>query len=250
MATPRRLTVVMTIMIALLGCSKERSEAGGGGARDKEGAKTIVTPLQVTVDAGAIHVLTAGPEDGLPVVLLHGAKFSAETWRKLGTIDVLAKAGYRVLAVDLPGFGQSPKAPVDPETWLGKLLPELTPRKAVIVSPSMSGRFSLPLATTDPAKLAGFIPIAPVAVAAHKDKLARIKVPTLVVWGEKDDLIPVDQADLMARAIPGAQKLILPGAGHPCYLDSPAAFHRGLLGFLAKMTKATSQQSTSRSGSR
>lgn len=36
------------------------------------------------------------------VLLLHGAKYSAQTWEDLGTLAVLADAGFRVAAVDLP----------------------------------------------------------------------------------------------------------------------------------------------------
>jgi pimeloyl-ACP methyl ester carboxylesterase len=243
MTQPHRLAMLVAVVTAAGGCSKEQPEASKSGGADG-GAKTTVTPLTVTIDGSTVHCLTAGPEDGLPVVLLHGSKFNAETWRELGTIDVLAKAGYRAIAVDIPGYGQSPKAAIDLNTWLGKLLPKLIPHKAVIVSPSMSGRFSLPLVTSTPEKLAGFVPIAPVAVTTYKGKLGRIKVPTLVVWGEKDDVIPADQADELAKAMPNAEKLILPGAGHACYLDAPAAFHRGLLGFLGKLAKPTPRPTT------
>jgi abhydrolase domain-containing protein 14 len=191
-----------------------------------------VTPCDVTLDGGTVHYLAAGPDDGLPVILLHGASFNAETWRKLGTLDVLADAGHRALAVDLPGYGKSPEAEIDPETWLGRLVAKLTERKAVILSPSMSGLFSLPLLTHEPSRLAGFVPIAPVAIAEYRERLARINVPTLVVWGERDNLIPVHQADVLAGAIPGARKHVLAGAGHACYLDAPAAFHQALLNFL------------------
>lgn len=36
------------------------------------------------------------------VLLLHGVKYSAQTWQDLGTLSLLAGAGYRVAAVDLP----------------------------------------------------------------------------------------------------------------------------------------------------
>lgn len=56
------------------------------------------------------HVLTAGPPDAPPLVLVHGnvsaARFFAETM-------VALAAGYRCVAPDLRGFGRSERAPVD-----------------------------------------------------------------------------------------------------------------------------------------
>jgi len=52
-----------------------------------------------------VHVLADGPQDGIPVVLLHGFPELAYSWRH--QLPVLAAAGYRVLAPDLRGFGQT-----------------------------------------------------------------------------------------------------------------------------------------------
>ncbi len=53
----------------------------------------------------ALEVTFDGPEDGRPVLLLHGFPECAHTWRK--QIPVLAAAGYRVIAPDQRGYGRS-----------------------------------------------------------------------------------------------------------------------------------------------
>lgn len=58
----------------------------------------------VTVGPWRLHVMETGPEDGAPIVLVHGLGTSAATWRH--NMGRLATCG-RVLAVDLPGFGRS-----------------------------------------------------------------------------------------------------------------------------------------------
>src|SRR5262245_15136030 len=63
------------------------------------------------------------------------------------------------------------------------------------------------------------------------DGLASIRVPTLIVVGDRDEpfLAP---CQYMAKKIPGARLEIIAGAGHSSNLDEPAAFDRILLDFL------------------
>ncbi len=64
--------------------------------------------------------------------------------------------------------------------------------------------------------------------------LAAITAPTLVVVGELDTLKPLDPyARLLASAIPGAELLVLGGAGHACCIETPRAWNAALLGWLA-----------------
>lgn len=65
-------------------------------------------------------------------------------------------------------------------------------------------------------------------------QLHRIKVPTLVVVGEEDVIKPRGYAAIIAREIPGAEFLMIPGAGHALCLERPAEFNTALLGFVAK----------------
>ena len=53
--------------------------------------------------------------------------------------------------------------------------------------------------------------------------LHRLTMPTLIVWGELDRLIPAGQAPVWAELIPNAETKILPGVGHLPFEESPEA---------------------------
>jgi pimeloyl-ACP methyl ester carboxylesterase len=55
-----------------------------------------------------------------------------------------------------------------------------------------------------------------------REYAARVRVPTLLVWGEDDADTPLWQGHLLERLIPDAGLVILPGAGHYSYLEHPA----------------------------
>jgi pimeloyl-ACP methyl ester carboxylesterase len=179
-----------------------------------------------------LHYLEAGEGSSGVVLLLHGARFNSETWRSLGTIDRLSEKGYRVLALDLPGYGRSETSPIGAESFLEELLAALSIERAAIVSPSMSGQFSFPLLVRSPDKVSAFVPVAPAGSDKYLRQLKRVRVPTLILWGEKDQIIPVAKSDALAAAIEDSKRVILKGATHPCYLDRPEEFHREILEFL------------------
>jgi pimeloyl-ACP methyl ester carboxylesterase len=53
--------------------------------------------------------------------------------------------------------------------------------------------------------------------------LHRLKMPTLLLWGDADRLVPAGQAPIWAAKIPGARTTILPGVGHLLFDESRAA---------------------------
>lgn len=63
--------------------------------------------------------------------------------------------------------------------------------------------------------------------------LPLIRNRTLLIWGALDPLTPLAQGQEMARAIPGAQLVVLPAAAHIPMVEWPEAFNRNLLEFLA-----------------
>jgi 3-oxoadipate enol-lactonase len=68
------------------------------------------------------------------------------------------------------------------------------------------------------------------------DMLAKIAVPTLVVCGEHDALIPPTESKAMAAAIPGARLAFIPDAGHLPNFERPAEFNAVVTGFLKTLT--------------
>jgi pimeloyl-ACP methyl ester carboxylesterase len=66
------------------------------------------------------------------------------------------------------------------------------------------------------------------------DNLANIKVPTLVLVGEKDTPF-LAAAEHMSKTIPGAQKAVIPNAGHAANIDNVDGFNKAVLDFLRKL---------------
>lgn len=67
-----------------------------------------------------------------------------------------------------------------------------------------------------------------------EQRMHAIKVPTLILFGEHDKVVPPGNADLMAQKIAGAQVKIIPGAGHIFPIEDPAATVAAIVEFLAK----------------
>jgi 3-oxoadipate enol-lactonase len=67
---------------------------------------------------------------------------------------------------------------------------------------------------------------------AAGERLAEIRVPTLLVVGALDAPFILDAAERLARGIPGARRVVLPGAAHLPTLERPGEFHAALDGFL------------------
>jgi 3-oxoadipate enol-lactonase len=65
--------------------------------------------------------------------------------------------------------------------------------------------------------------------------LARVSVPTLVITGAEDEMIPVEESRRIASGIRGARLVIIPGAGHLANLEQPEAFNAALNGFLTAL---------------
>ena len=66
-----------------------------------------------------------------------------------------------------------------------------------------------------------------------KHRLHRIKVPTLLIWGEEDGVTPVNYGRGYAELVPGARFKAIPEAGHYPHLEQPEAFIETLRNFIS-----------------
>ena len=272
--------------------------------------------------APKLSYVELGEEGGRTLVFVHGLGSYLKFWRY--QLDEFAEDGYRVLAVDLLGFGRSDKPAGFSYSMeaqaeaLAEWLDALGVDKPVLVGHSMGGQTILSHAIQHPDRVGALVLTSPagferfssrekvwfksvfsttfvksasesaiwtnvawsnfydfrpelhwlieerVRVAGSpafdayayanvrsvqgladndfvRTNLARVKAPTLIVYGDKDRLIPNaylhggHTRDVMAYGhahIHGSRLVELPDCGHSVQLDCPEAYNRGVRSFL------------------
>jgi len=118
-----------------------------------------------------LHYQDTGPsKNAIPIVFLHGFGASLQTW------DSWAQAlseDYRVISVDLPGFGLTGEDPSGIYTdqrsveVLEAFLKELKITKVVLVGNSMGGKFAWQFAARYPKQVSKLVLISPDGYASH-----------------------------------------------------------------------------------
>ena len=206
-------------------------------------SSSIASPVSQTFDANGVklHYLIEGT--GEPVVLIHGLDSSARiNWQMPGTIDAIAR-DHQVLALDLPGFGQSDK-PFEAQAyglqWVEDvilLLDHLNIRKAHIVGYSMGGMVALKLIAEHPDRVLsgtlggmGWLPDGGFLqkVWAHmrsassrgvselaltEQELKAIRIPVLILVGDRDPMRKLYVVPLQ-KVRNDWQVIEIQGAGH------------------------------------
>ncbi len=75
------------------------------------------------------------------------------------------------------------------------------------------------------------------AIAGHDtyDRLPQISLPTLVMTGADDVLIPPENSKILADRIFGAQLCVIPDGGHQVLIEAPLACNRAIIDFLRQV---------------
>ncbi len=73
----------------------------------------------------------------------------------------------------------------------------------------------------------------PEIVRPIADNMGKVTVPTLIVWGNEDRVLPVAHGHAAARKIPNSVLKVFERAGHTPQMEQPEQFNKVLLQFLA-----------------
>eukprot|EP00094_Tigriopus_californicus_P005680 TCALIF_05474-PA protein Name:"Similar to Abhd14a Alpha/beta hydrolase domain-containing protein 14A (Rattus norvegicus)" AED:0.44 eAED:0.44 QI:0/0.5/0.2/1/0.25/0.4/5/17/212 len=162
-------------------------------------------------------------------------------------IEVLDKAvyvqGQLIFAIEaapkqsvLPkSLGKSSKTgfPRDLPKFLNHLLVVLfNGTKAVVVSPSYSGTFSIPLLTQEPDLFCGFVPMSPIIdIDLDGKSVKSIQVPTLIIVSDLDS--PTEKESIaVLKAIPTSTEALVLEATEGSFPKDPNVFHTALYNFI------------------
>jgi pimeloyl-ACP methyl ester carboxylesterase len=263
-----------------------------------------------SVNGAQIYYIRHGPADGPHVLLLHGFLGSTDDWSPV--IDVLAEAGYRVIAFDSPPFGLSDKATGLDYSVAGQaaltlgLMDALGIERAALVGHSAGGAVAAQAALDSPDRVThlllvsaaigleegsgeppDFGPLSFITEADPDDREAQaqlrdlvkspllqifagelvgrdmfqlegweggllafvrdnlnatdplepgdltgLDIPVTLIWGEGDQIVPVEVGKRLRAALPDARWITYAEAGHMVMQDATDAFNVDLLAIL------------------
>ncbi len=175
---------------------------------------------------------------GMPVVLLHGYSFSAETWVEMGLFEELA-GYYSVHSFDMPYGAKSRSDKLRVENrdeyadFLNKMMKALDINGPILIGASISGEVTLRYLIRGYGARASVV-VGPVGIKSLSNLLGRIAVPLLAVWGENDTISPPADSKIIQAHVKNAEISIIKDAGHACYMDQPAKFIKVVRDFLQK----------------
>jgi pimeloyl-ACP methyl ester carboxylesterase len=69
------------------------------------------------------------------------------------------------------------------------------------------------------------------------EELNKIKAPTLIIWGDKDAIVPRSEQETLRERIAGSRLVVYPGAGHALYWEEPAHVASDIMAFIETLDR-------------
>jgi pimeloyl-ACP methyl ester carboxylesterase len=202
--------------------------------------------IVIETEIGRISALETG-ETTAPLVLgLHGwsQRNSRNTWAPL--MPPLAVAGFHVVSIDMPGWGQSPprhERPLERGEAHTVILSTLTAlgshHGAILMGKSWGGGLALDIALDFPRRVSKLILTAP----AFSDyaRLPLLRQPLLLTWAEDDPVIPI-QFSAHYQSVPMLKFVSYTTGGHSAATKNAGKFAPVVIRFLQESSSLNSSQ--------
>src|SRR3989304_1931939 len=244
----------------------------------------------ITLGGHQTHYIERG--EGRPVILIHGFFYDTYMWHH--NIETLATQ-FKVYAIDLWGFGYSPREPLDYgyslySQQLLEFMDALRIQKASLIGQSIGGGAIVKFATSHRDRIDRAILVAPAGMPNPLPLMARIAnfplvgevmyglqsdfmrklalrgtseamltmlrkrffdtllgdvqslrdsdLPTLIVWGQEDQSVPVERGQTMHAILRGSRLHIIPDAGHCPHDEQSESFNQLALAYLSERLEA------------
>ena len=163
---------------------------------------------------GALALELYRRHSGVPSTLILASAYAG--WAGSLPADVAAQRLEQALVL----------ADLSPEELAGALLPTMF---SAGTPPETVDAFGASMRAFHPA---GFRAMARASAENVRDVLPRIRIPTLLLYGDRDVRAPLTIAEDLQGAIPGSRLVVLPDTGHVVSLEAPAAFNAAVRDFL------------------
>ncbi len=174
--------------------------------------------LFISTDKGRVFGMSIG-EVGAPLVLgVHGwsQRNGWHTWQPM--MEPLSAAGFRVVCIDMPGWGRSASwgsGSLGAQEAIEALLAVMDSLKsgsAVLMGKSWGGGIALTTALNHPTRVDKLILTAP--AFRELDKLSALSQPVLMAWAEDDPVIPYQYTTFYLESAPDIELVTYASGGH------------------------------------
>ncbi|MGC8608282.1 MAG: alpha/beta fold hydrolase [Thermoplasmata archaeon] len=191
---------------------------------------------QMLVKGIKIHYIEDG--EGDPVMLFHGSRFKAETWKDTGTIAAVSSSGKKAIAVDFPGYGQSEGGTFNSlDVFIEELMGAMKIDRAILMGASMGGNAVIDMAVNNPDMVSGLILVGAVGITSLSERLKVLDgKPSLLIWGAQDRISSPSNYKTYMKYVTNAVFANI-GKNHACYLDDPKGFNDKVTEFLKNINR-------------
>lgn len=179
--------------------------------------------LDISLESGEIITLRKEGSSEQTLLLLHALDAHSGTWRKV--IPELAKR-YTIIAPTFPREAKSDQEKInDYSLMLSEICTQLGIEKASICGNSLGGWLAMNYAIKNPQIVEKIVLEDSAGYGQDMvGNFSRLNIPTLVVWGNDDSTIPVEEGMLLHSQIKSSRLMIINGGGHISHWNTPEQF--------------------------